>query len=210
MKKLLLICLVFFVYCKDNHSSGVSPQQVNAKPVSAKALLENRFKEKIDSLLPLAKIFIKSNNYNESMMFIADLSMHSGMDRFAIVDLKQDSIIHKAMVAHGVGGRYFSATARYSNVAGSLCSSPGKYKVGTRYSGRFGKAYKLFGLDKTNSNAFNRAIVLHAYECVPDEATYPQHLCNSQGCPMVSYQFLDLLSKYIDKSSKPLLLWIVG
>ena len=100
--------------------------------------------------------------------------------------------------------------AVFSNTPNSLCSSLGKYKIGVKYNGRFGKAYKLHGLENTNNKAYERYIVLHGYDCVPDETLYPEYLCNSEGCPMVSYKFLDTLSGYIDNSKKPILLWIVG
>ncbi len=173
-------------------------------------VLKRSFEQRIDSLLPLAKQFTRAHRYNQEFVFIADLSLHSGIERFVIVDLKADSIIHNGLVAHGAGGKYWSKEAVFSNVPNSLCSSPGKYKVGARYNGRFGKAYKLHGLDETNSRAFERFIVLHGYDCVPDATVYPEYLCNSEGCPMVSYDFLDVLSGYIDKSEKPILLWIVG
>lgn len=211
MKKLLLIGLVLFVYCNDNSSTPVSKKEGKGpeKP-SELVQLHNIFQRKIDSLVPLAKQFTEAEGYNQEFVFVADLSLHSGMERFAVVDLQKDSVIHSGLVAHGAGGKYFSATARYSNTPNSFCSSPGKYKIGEKYNGRFGKAYKLYGLENTNSNAYKRVIVLHAYECVPDSRTYPEHLCNSLGCPMVSYNFLNTLSKYIDKSKKPILLWIVG
>jgi hypothetical protein len=210
MKRLLLIGFVAFIYCNNNRSTPSPVKIKNDEKISGLAFQQNNFRQKIDSLVPLAKVFIRSNGYNEEFVFIADLSMHSGIERFAIVDLEKDSVIQNGLIAHGAGGKYFSATARYSNVPGSLCSSPGKYRVGVKYNGRFGKAYKLHGLDKTNSKAFERAVVLHAYDCVPDSMTYPAYLCNSLGCPMVSYHFLGILSKYIDKSKKPVLLWIVG
>jgi len=172
--------------------------------------LKERFHQRIDSLIPIAKEFTKLNRYNQQTVFMVDLSMHSWLERFAVVDLKSNSVIHKGLVAHGAGGKYWSKKAVFSNVPNSLCSSPGKYKIGAKYNGRFGTAYKLHGLDDTNSKAFERFIVLHGYDCVPDDSLYPEYLCNSEGCPMVSYKFLDVLSTYIDKSTKPVLLWIIG
>ncbi len=66
------------------------------------------------------------------------------------------------------------------------CSSLGKYKIGEKYRGQYGKSYKLYGLENTNSNAYKRAIVLHGFSCVPDEEIYPGVVCNSLGCAMVS------------------------
>ncbi|MGZ8558091.1 MAG: murein L,D-transpeptidase catalytic domain-containing protein [Chitinophagaceae bacterium] len=51
---------------------------------------------------------------------------------------------------------------------GRGCTSLGKYIVDNSYIKRFGLAYKLYGLDKTNDKAFQRFVVLHAHECVPE------------------------------------------
>jgi hypothetical protein len=69
------------------------------------------------------------------------------------------------------------------------------YKICEKYAGSFGTAFKLKGLDSSNSNAFCRFVVLHAYGCIPDTEPYPLPICNSLGCAMVSCQFLKTLSK---------------
>lgn len=209
MKKLLLLIFMAYVSCKDDTSTGAAKKAGIGRP-SELVVLKASFTKKMDSLIPLASQFVKESGYNQEFAFIADLSMHSGLERFAVVDLNSNSIVQNGLVAHGAGGKYWARRAVFSNTPNSLCSSPGKYKTGIKYNGRFGKAYKLHGLEKTNNKAFERFIVLHAYDCVPDEPLYPEHLCNSEGCPMVSYKFLDILSGYIDKSKKPVLLWIVG
>jgi hypothetical protein len=66
-------------------------------------------------------------------------------------------------------------------------------------------AYKLTGLDVSNSNAYARAVVLHSYQYVPDEESEAA-ICQSWGCPMVSSNFLKVLSAYIDASHQPILL----
>ncbi|MCE3282868.1 MAG: hypothetical protein K0Q66_1605 [Chitinophagaceae bacterium] len=207
MKKLLPLLIVFLTACKDD---APSEKRVSKANVPEQEMLQRSFVNRIDSLIPLAITFTRQGGYNTDVAFIADLSLHSGLPRMAVVDLARDTIIHQGMIAHGAGGKYWSKTARFSNTPNSLCSSPGKYRIGMKYNGRFGKAYKLHGLDKSNSKAFDRFIVLHAYECVPDTILYPDYLCNSEGCPMVSHKFLDTLSSYIDKTKLPVLLWIVG
>ena len=97
--------------------------------------------------------------------------------------------------------------ASFSNVLGSNCSSEGKYIIGNKYSGVFGTAYKLHGLDSTNSNAFSRFVVLHSHSCVPDEEQ-EDDICASEGCPTVSPITLKILEPYLDNASKPILLWI--
>ncbi|WP_153797693.1 murein L,D-transpeptidase catalytic domain-containing protein [Foetidibacter luteolus] len=206
--KYVSLCLVsFLLACSGNPSALKDKHKTLYSPIAHQT---KAFENIIDSLLLPAATFVKQKGFNEDIVFIADLSVHSGLPRFAVVSLKQKSILHKGLVAHGCGSKLYATTASFSNTPNSYCSSLGKYKVGGKYTGRFSKSYKLHGLEKTNSNALKRFVVLHAYDCVPDEATYPLYLCNSQGCPMVSYAFLTTLSGYIDASKKPVLLWIVG
>jgi competence protein ComGC len=142
------------------------------------------------------KKYCQANHYATTIAFILDMKQHSGKKRFYVYDFVKDTIVGAGLVAHGSCNKYYLSDAKFNNTVGCGCSAYGKYKVGYAYAGRFGKAYKLYGLDKTNNNAFDRNIVLHAYDCVPDEATYPQPICNSLGCTMVSYHFLYTLSQY--------------
>jgi hypothetical protein len=125
-----------------------------------------------------------------------------------VVRLADGAIRLNGLVTHGSGKSGLPEGAReYSNVEGSLLSSLGKYKTGKSYQGQFGLAYKLYGLEATNGNAYKRFIVLHGHECVPDKET-DDLLCQSWGCPTVSPAFLTQLKAVIDASDKPLLLWI--
>ncbi|WP_394775194.1 murein L,D-transpeptidase catalytic domain-containing protein [Flavobacterium sp.] len=81
-----------------------------------------------------------------------------------------NKILNKGLVGHGTGSETgIPGKLKFSNLKDSHCTSLGKYAIGTSYRGSFGKAYKLYGLDKTNSNAFNRNVVLHQYSKVPFE-----------------------------------------
>ena len=152
--------------------------------------------------------FGKEKCFNRQYLFLVDMKIPSGKNRFFVYDLLKDSILKMGLVAHGAGREMFSLSPIFSNTKESGCTALGKYKIGAPYKGRFGKAYKLYGLDSSNSNSFARNIVLHAYTCVPDKETYPYPICNSLGCPMVSYLFLSKLQPIIDNSPKPILMWI--
>jgi len=110
------------------------------------------------------------------------------------------------LVAHGSGSELTDSDSLvFSNVANSYQSSLGKYRIGGKYTGNFGKSYKLHGLDDSNDNAFKRYVVLHPYLAVPDdEQKYPIML--SLGCPMVSNGFIEILYGIIDNSSKSILM----
>ena len=152
--------------------------------------------------------YVQQNGYSAEYCFLIDMSICSGKNRFFVYDIRKNNIALAGLVAHGNCNSHSLELARFSNKPNCGCSSLGKYKVGTSYSGDFGKSYRLYGLDSTNSNAFKRAIVLHGFGPIPDEEIYPRVLCNSFGCPMVSRSFLIRLSEIIDRSEKPILLWI--
>jgi len=154
------------------------------------------------------KEFTTSHNYNHEVCFLVDMSMASGKSRFFVYDLTKDSVLLQGLVAHGSCDAGFQTDPAFSNKINSGCSSLGKYKIGNPYTGRFGLAYKLYGLDSSNKNAFERNIVLHSYSCVPEQETDPIPVCNSRGCPMTAPGFLRKLKPIIDQSNKPVLLWI--
>jgi hypothetical protein len=154
-----------------------------------------------------ARDFINKHDYSPVCMFI-DMKLESGNNRFFVYDLLKDSLLDAGLVTHGRCNESWLTGRRYGNKVGCGCTSLGKYKIGHAYKGRFGLAYKLSGLDSTNSNAFKRYVVLHAHECVPNEEVHPYPICQSDGCPTVSKKFLRKLAGVIDKSPLPVLLWI--
>jgi hypothetical protein len=132
----------------------------------------------------------------------------SGQKRFFVYDLLEDTVLAAGLVTHGSGSDKGSADLYFSNTPNSNCTSLGKYKVGKPYTGKFGLAYKLYGLEASNSKAFERAVVLHAHACVPNDEVDPVTICESWGCPTVAPAFLNVLKGYIDHAEQPVLLWI--
>jgi L,D-transpeptidase catalytic domain len=137
-----------------------------------------------------------------------DMQISSGKNRFFVYDMDNNSVAAAGLVAHGDGSDNGSGKLSFSNTPNSHCTSLGKYRIGSSYNGTFGLAYKLYGLDKSNSKAFDRFVVLHAHSCVPDAEVAPARICLSQGCPTVSPVFLRKLRSFIDGSEQPILLWI--
>ncbi|MGB8193143.1 MAG: murein L,D-transpeptidase catalytic domain-containing protein [Chitinophagaceae bacterium] len=201
---LVCICLVVFTasgyWYKATHKTTASPTEaISARPAS---------RLKLETKATAAKKFAVKNNYNPKFCFLIDMDLPSGQNRFFIYDLSTDSIMDAGLVTHGRCNESWLNGRKYSNQIGSGCTSPGKYKIGKSYSGKFGLAYKLYGLDSTNNNAFKRYVVLHSHECVPENAVDPLPICQSDGCPTVSAGFLRKLAGMIDQSPKPVLLWI--
>lgn len=197
--------MIFGVVLKKQTNSNVKTDSLPT--------ITNVLKEDATELLRLKnyageiKKYANQHKCNATICFFVDMKIQSGKKRFFVYDLKNDTILLKGMVTHG-SGKHIDDTIRFSNLVESNCTSLGKYKIGNAYHGKFGLAYKLFGLDKTNSNAFNRAIVLHAHPAIPVYETASEKICTSWGCPTVAPAFLNELKTYIDQSSKSILLGI--
>jgi hypothetical protein len=155
-----------------------------------------------------AKDYIAGHGFDKRICFLIDMRIPSGKKRFFVYNLDMDSAEIAGLVTHGSGSDTGTGELTFSNTPDSYCTSIGKYKMGNSYYGRFGLAFKLYGLDKTNSKAFDRFVVLHGHGCVPNEEVAPGSICVSLGCPTVSPEFLTQLKSYINISSKPIMLWI--
>lgn len=168
---------------------------------------DNSTVEKLLQQVNSIKKLVRNNpNYNEEIAFFIDMKIMSGKNRFFIYDLKNDSIIDQGLVAHGLGSKIKEdGSQKFSNENSSFCTALGKYSIGKSYQGKFGKAYKLYGLESTNNNAFNRNIVLHKFESVPYEEQQSQ-ICHSLGCPMVNETYYKRIEKLIDNSKKNIVL----
>ena len=169
--------------------------------------INNTISKKLSLKAKEARSFIAKSEFNGTLCFLIDMSVPSNKPRFFVYDLKKDTIIRLGLVTHCRCNQDWLEGRQYSNQVGGGCTSLGKYRVGYSYSGRFGLAFKLYGLDKTNSNAFKRFVVLHSHECVPENEAVNE-ICQSDGCPTVSPGFLLELKPMIKNSEKPVLLWI--
>jgi len=163
-----------------------------------------------------ALIYCKLNQFNEDYFFLLDFSMHSGKNRFFIYDFKKKEVIKSALVTHGSCDIFESnptpyEKAKFSNKVNSHCSSIGKFKIGKRDYSSWGinVKYWLHGLETTNNKAVERVVVLHSWSAVSDTEIYPNYSALSWGCPAVSDNFMHHLDSLLQKSTKPVLLWIV-
>lgn len=176
----------------------------------------NYGEKKAASYVTEARQFCKTNNFNQDFCILIDMSLHSGFRRLFIWDFGKNSPVLKAMVSHGCGKSGWAAddskeSPVFSNEPESHCSSPGKYKIGQRGYSQWGIGvkYLLHGLESTNNNALKRNIVLHSWEYIPDEETYPAGIAESWGCPAVSNACMQQLDGLLKTQSKPTLLWVI-
>jgi len=193
--------------CVQGQSNPKETREVvlNNESVPEAFPILDRMNEKAALLKPYLKHHLV---YNQKIAILIDMRQHSGKKRLYVYDMDSMKIISKGLVAHGSGSEtVYEYILKFSNVPNSYTSSLGKYKIGSAYTGSFGRSYKLHGLETTNNKAYERAVVLHRYSCVPDnEQEY--EICNSLGCPMVSENYFLEIDKYISSSTKPIILEI--
>ena len=208
MKRLLpaviISVLVFLVTSAAWYGSKLHSPVHTAPTIVNNKKLKDRLREKA----AIASQFCKTEQFNTQVCFLADMSIESGKERLFVYDMKRDTILSVGLVTHGSCNQNWLSGREYGNTEGCGCTSLGKYKIGNSYHGKFGLAYKLYGLDATNSNAYNRFVVLHSMQCVPENAVYPYPICQSNGCPAVSPSFLKSLTNIIESGNGPVLLWI--
>ncbi len=206
MKNALLVVLIIaisaFGYSRFNRYVAS-----NNKPKINTETLERKAKE--------ALAFCKKNQFNEEYCFLIDMSIHSGLNRFFVYDLKKDSLSMKMLVGHGCGKNPWSfdwsrAQPSFSNLDGSHCSALGKYKIGERAYSNWGIhiKYVLHGLEATNSNAQSRFIVFHSWEKVPENEVYPDGTPEGWGCPTIADENMRLIDPMLQTTKKPVLMWI--
>ena len=115
---------------------------------------------------------------------IVDFSMHSHLPRFHVVHLPSGHVESHA-VAHGKGSdpAHSGFLDSFSNQVGSEATSNGAYVTSDTYHGKYGLSMKVKGLDWSNNNAENRAIVIHnAWYAEPEVIEQHGKLGRSQGC----------------------------
>lgn len=207
MKKVLLtssILLVLFLLA----SGSWYLYKMNSKSPALTSTPSSSSLQKLASKGAALATYAKANDYNTEICFLIDMKIGSGKNRFFIYDMKRNKVLGSNLVTHGRCNKEWLVGRKYGNDIGCGCTSLGRYKIGHPYQGRFGLAYKLYGLDATNNNAFKRFVVLHSHECVPNNEVDPYPICQSDGCPTVSADFLKKLAKILDNSQKPVLMQI--
>jgi hypothetical protein len=121
---------------------------------------------------------------NADVIGIADFSRASRDPRFYILDLR-NGFTTEHLVAHGRGSDpgHSGWLEMFSNSVGSEATSNGAYLTGDNYQGKYGYSMRLMGLDYTNSNALERAIVIHsAWYAEPGVINTNGKLGRSEGC----------------------------
>jgi hypothetical protein len=122
--------------------------------------------------------------WSRDVIAIADFGVPSSVPRFHLVELLRGTVT-SMLVTHGKGSDpdHTGMLQSFSNAPGSLATSEGAYLTGELYQGIHGMSRRLIGLDATDDNAFDRAIVIHSAPYA-EAAMIPQQgkLGRSDGC----------------------------
>jgi hypothetical protein len=127
---------------------------------------------------------------------IADFGQPSAQPRFHFANL-ENGTVRSFYVAHGRGSdpEHSGWLQSFSNDFGSNATSRGAYLTCEWYKGKYGTSIRLEGLERDNSQALSRAIVMHpaTYAAPSMIATYGK-LGRSEGCfAMAPEQFNEAL-----------------
>ncbi|MEZ0131244.1 murein L,D-transpeptidase catalytic domain-containing protein [Flavobacterium sp. LBUM151] len=215
MKKILyFVSMLLLFSCKKENRVNISKDEYTE--VAASKQQFRKIKDiNYTSYYKEAQQYCKRNNLNQNKFILIDLGIHSGLKRFFIYDFNKNEVSNSFMVSHGCGDNKWSGTsskdnAPISNELDSHCSSTGKFVILDRGVSQWGIKvnYILQGKDKSNSNARNRAIVLHSWDAISSNEVYPEGTPEGWGCPAVS----NIDMKEIDtllKQNKKVLMWII-
>lgn len=162
----------------EAESLGGAPPIPDAKILEASGIQPSLF------LAALAALDRHSGQLMRDRIGIVDFAAPSSAPRFHLVNM-HDGTTTSLLVAHGSGSdpAYSGWLQRFSNRPGSNATSEGAYATSDYYDGAHGRSQRLIGLDPTNNNAIDRAIVVHgAWYAEPEMVADHGKLGRSQGC----------------------------
>ncbi len=115
--------------------------------------------------------YVDSADMETEYCFLFDAGRPSFDNRFIVYNLQGDTIMSRGKAAHG---RCNQDCWREENIP--MCRVVDVHRLVNTGSVHLimavmVPAYKLYGLDSTNNNAFNRFVVLHAHDCVPEPSS---------------------------------------
>ncbi|NBC37568.1 twin-arginine translocation pathway signal [Novosphingobium sp. FSY-8] len=163
---------------------GMAMPSVLSEKVYAQASTLTEYERRIVTVAKEQAERMSSILLDASIVAVADFARPSALPRLHFVDVTAGAM-RSHLVAHGRGSdpEHIGRLQHFSNIVGSLATSRGAYLTSEQYDGKYGPSMRLRGLDETNSNAADRAIVMHpAWYAAPDMLTKYGKLGRSEGC----------------------------
>lgn len=196
-----LLSLIFSFFCYAPQALAVESLSSQTPTLRSKSTFDAaHFIAQGVPAVPVQKAFQflqKNPNIvtNNKYISVVDFTLASTEKRYYLLNLETGSV-RTYWVAHGQGSGMLFAT-KFSNTVDSKQSSLGLYLTSEIYYGKHGKSMRLHGYEATNSNAYDRAIVVHGADYVSAEFIKQEgRLGRSWGCPAlsreVSSQIIDL------------------
>lgn len=138
-----------------------------------------------------------------SLFTVIDFSQPSTQRRLWTLNIDDAEVLVHDHVSHGSGSNSeddAAMAALFSNTSGSLQSSLGLARTAETYQGSNGYSLRLDGLEASNDNMRDRAIVMHGASYAEDAFIDANgYLGRSSGCPAValsrSAALIDLLKE---------------
>lgn len=141
-------------------------------------------------------------------LLVADMSEPSRQPRLWVFDLRdpQHPVVMRTWVAHGYGSdpRNTGMAIAFGDQQDSGKTSLGLYMIAEPYTGKYGWSYRLRGLSPSDSNAYERNIMLH-----PAPYVTTGYAGRSGGCAAVSFAALAKMDQHFGSLSGGLL-WVDG
>ncbi|MFC0202959.1 murein L,D-transpeptidase catalytic domain family protein [Novosphingobium soli] len=165
------------------------PAVPRSEPASSRFAVEPRLLERALAALDRHAARIKLRD----RIAVVDFTAPSAEPRLHFLDVVSGKAT-RLLVAHGSGSDpgHTGYLKSFSNAFGSNASCEGAFLASDYYVGRHGRSQRLLGLDPTNSNALDRAIVVHsAWYANDDMIAAHGKLGRSQGCFAVGEDKLD-------------------
>ena len=125
-----------------------------------------------------------SKLWRTDIVGVADFARPSTLPRLHSANLESGTL-RSFYVAHGRGSdpEHSGFLQNFSNTPGSEATSRGAYITAEWYPGKYGTSIRLLGVDQDNSNALDRAIVMHpAWYADASMIAKKGKLGRSEGC----------------------------
>jgi hypothetical protein len=194
----LYVALDTFVFADGTEGIGEFAASFTFTPAAdvgddavALALANVGVPEEVASLAGQAWANADLQDLSDSTVYsVIDFSRSSDQKRLWIVDVATGALLVHDRVTHGIGSNSDndpSMADTFSNTPGSNQSSLGLSRTAETYQGSNGYSLRLDGLEASNDNMRDRAIVMHGADYAEDSFVDDNgYLGRSNGCPAVA------------------------
>ena len=154
--------------------------------------------------------YARRNRLSTNYCVFVDYGIPSGIPRVFVWSFDERKVVYRGYAMHGPGKGSTARKPVFSNVPGSHCSSLGKFEVTRRHGARNRSGYYLKGLERSNSRAYSRGIMIHGSRWV-DNNTWRRYIpLNGKsclGCVTVSRKDMRYIGRIIESEDRHILLW---